>query len=224
MEVCEAVSQCATTTHNIQSSNAKAMYWYCQFQFRLIIAYFMTTVICKNFLWVELHENTLIDPRVHDDIIVIAVGQHNNDDVIVCSCSIPPRLVLRVQQQVEAEEGDTQRNQWREFVGDLWDNRLPHLRSEVYGDGAFVFDPHTGRYGFQEGSEFDSEGELMDDLMNEPEEDYTQRTEDEESFLLLSEEQQPSLESSREEETKREEHPGEQQEEDECEYFVPVET
>ena len=139
------------------------------------------------------------------------------------SCTLalfPLRLVLRVQQQVEAEEGDTQRDQWREFVGDLWDNRLPHLRSEVYGDGAFVFDPHTGRYGFQEGSEFDSEGELMDDLMNEPEEDYTQRTEDEESFLLLSEEQQPSLESSREEETKRAEHPWEHQEEDECEYFV----
>jgi len=79
MEVCEAVNQCyATTTHNIQSSNAKAMYWYCQFQFRLIIAYFMTTVIGKNFLWVELHKNTLIDPRVHDDIIVIAAWRRKS--------------------------------------------------------------------------------------------------------------------------------------------------
>ena len=119
-----------------------------------------------------------------------------------------------MQHQVEAEGGDTQRDQWREFVGDLWDNRLPHLRSEVYGDGAFMFDPHTGRYGFQEGSEFDSEGELMDDFMNEPEEDYTQRREDEESFLLLSGDQQPSLESSREEEAKGAEHPGVH---DECE-------
>ena len=70
-----------------------------------------------------------------------------------------------VQQQVEAEGGD-EREQWREFVADLWKERLPHLREYVYG--AFVYDPHTGRYGFQVGSEYDSEWELMDDLMNEP--------------------------------------------------------
>ena len=67
-----------------------------------------------------------------------------------------------VQQQVEAEGGDDEREQWREFVADLWEERLPHLREEVYN----VYDPQTGRYGFQDGSEY--EGELKDNLMNKP--------------------------------------------------------
>lgn len=58
---------------------------------------------------------------------------------------------------------------WPEFVNDLWQERLPHLRQEVYGDGMFMFDPTTGRYGFQEGSDYGTEDEFMTDLMNEPE-------------------------------------------------------
>ena len=81
-----------------------------------------------------------------------------------------------MQQQIEAEakEGDTAKKHWKEVVENLWDHQLPHLREEFYSDGAFVYDPQTGRYGFQEGSEYDSEEELMDDLMNEQEgEDHT---------------------------------------------------
>ena len=74
-----------------------------------------------------------------------------------------------MQQQVkaEADNGDTEKEQWREGVNDLWENKLSHLREEIIGP--FVYDPQTGRYGFQEGSEYDSEEELMDDLMNEVE-------------------------------------------------------
>ena len=119
------------------------------------------------------------------------------------------RLVLMIQQQVEVEGGDDEREQWREFVADLWEKRLPHLREEVYNDGAFVYDPHTGRYGFQDGSEYDSEGELMDDLMNEKE----GHTED--SFLVISEDKQQSLESSRREEREEAGHSVGPKEEDE---------
>ena len=74
-----------------------------------------------------------------------------------------------MQQQVKAgaDNGNTEKEQWREGVNDLWENKLSHLREEIIGP--FVYDPQTGRYGFQEGSEYDSEDELMDDLMNEVE-------------------------------------------------------
>lgn len=60
-------------------------------------------------------------------------------------------------------------SRWPEFVDDLWQRHLPHLRQEAYGDGEFMFDPTTGRYGFQEGSDYGTEDEFMTDLMNEPE-------------------------------------------------------
>ena len=126
-----------------------------------------------------------------------------------------------VQQQVEVEGGDDEREQWREFVADLWEERLPHLREEVYNDGAFVYDPHTGRYGFQDGSEYDSEGELMDDLMNESEKEG--HTED--SFLVISEDQHQSLESNRREEGEGAGHPVEPKKEDESKphcHILPV--
>ena len=119
------------------------------------------------------------------------------------------RLVLIVQQQVEAEGGDDEREQWREFVADLWEERLPHHREEVYNDGAFVYDPHTGQYGFQDDSEHDSEGEG--------------HTED--SFLVISEDQQQSLESSRREEGEGAGHPVEPKKEDESKphcHILPV--
>lgn len=40
-------------------------------------------------------------------------------------------------------------NPWSEFVCDLWKKYLPHLREELYGDGMFLYDANTGRYGFQ---------------------------------------------------------------------------
>ena len=43
----------------------------------------------------------------------------------------------------------------------------------MYGDGGFVYDPATGLYGFQEGSEDGSEEELMFDLMNDQEDGAT---------------------------------------------------
>lgn len=59
---------------------------------------------------------------------------------------------------------DIEKKKWMEVVDDLWDKQLSHFRREVYN----VYDPHTGRYGFQVGSEYDSEDSLMNDLMNEP--------------------------------------------------------
>lgn len=72
------------------------------------------------------------------------------------------RLVLRVQKQVEINGGNTENDQWKEVVEDLWDNQLSHFQKGVY---KYV---HTGQYGFQEGSEKDSKDSLMDNLMNEP--------------------------------------------------------
>ena len=113
----------------------------------------------------------------------------------ISSPSISYRLALTVQPQAQAEAGDVAKEQWNEVVEDLWENQLPHLREEVYNEGVFVYDPLTGRYGFQEGSEFDSEEELMKDIMNEPErEDYASNGDVEEFF---TDDQQPSLESSR---------------------------
>ena len=94
-----------------------------------------------------------------------------------------------VQQQVETNV-DAEKKQWNEVVEDLWDN-LHHLQ-EVYSDGAFVYDPHTRRYGFQEGLEYDSEEDLMAKLLNEREE-HTTKADEEESFLSILEDQQPSL-------------------------------
>ena len=87
-----------------------------------------------------------------------------------------------MQQQVKAgaDNGNTEKERWREGVNDLWENKLSHLREEIMG--AFVYDPQTGRYGFQEGLEYDSEEELMDDLINEVEgENHTPKGDGEES-------------------------------------------
>ena len=84
------------------------------------------------------------------------------------------RLRLRIQLELEGQDAGAEHafhGRWPEFVSDLWQERLPHLRQEVYGDGMFMFDPTTGRYGFQEGADlvYKTEDELMMDLMNEPE-------------------------------------------------------
>ena len=76
------------------------------------------------------------------------------------------RLALTVQKQVEEVGENAKRKQWREVVDDLWVNQLPHLRS--CNDATFEHDKCTGQYGFQEDMECDSEGELMNDLINKP--------------------------------------------------------
>ena len=66
-----------------------------------------------------------------------------------------------MQKQVEIKGGNAEKNQWKEVVENLWDNRLSHFQKGVYKD------VHTGPHGFQVDSEKDSEDSLMDDLMNE---------------------------------------------------------
>ena len=62
---------------------------------------------------------------------------------------------------------------WYEFVSDLWEKYLPHLREELFGEGLFVFDPSTECYGFQENEEDEEEGSggfmaaLLRDAMEE---------------------------------------------------------
>ena len=64
-------------------------------------------------------------------------------------------------------DGEGRANQWSEFVADLWSVRLSHLREETFGDGEFVFDPTTGRYGFEDESDHGSEDGFMLDLEND---------------------------------------------------------
>ena len=70
-------------------------------------------------------------------------------------------------------------------------------KQEFYNDGAFVYDPQTGRYGFQEGLEYDSEEELIDDFVDK-EEDHLPKGDSEESFVI-SEGQAPSMEFGKKE-------------------------
>ena len=96
----------------------------------------------------------------------------------------------QVQHQLGAEGGVASPTPlWQELVADLWDKRLPHLRedADLYGNEAFVFDPYTGRYGFEDGSDVESEGELIDDLIQE--EEKSPATLPEESFAVIPEEE-----------------------------------
>ena len=100
-------------------------------------------------------------------------------------------------EEKEAAEGEPQ--QWKEVVEDIWSERLPHFRGELYlGEGDFLFDPDTGHYGFQ--YEYESDGE--DDLMGGEEEG---EREDDGEFVEVPEEEQgasvmPSFVSTREDE------------------------
>ncbi len=82
------------------------------------------------------------------------------------------RLMLKVDEELEgAKEGRGTVDIWLEFIGDLWQTHLPHLREELYGEGLFVYNANTGCYGFQEeeeeeGSEVGGE-ELMAALLRE---------------------------------------------------------
>ena len=88
------------------------------------------------------------------------------------------RLLLRVHQELQGkEDGQDGSAIWLEFESDLWTRHLPHLRKEIYGDGQFVFDPSTERYGFQEDEE-EGDGSggfwaalLQDAMDDKPDED-----------------------------------------------------
>ena len=83
----------------------------------------------------------------------------------------PSRLQLKVEQELEeGTEGQRSVDLWLEFVGDLWEKHLPHLREELYGvGGIFVYNANTGCYGFQEEEEEEEggSGDLMAALLRE---------------------------------------------------------
>jgi hypothetical protein len=89
-----------------------------------------------------------------------------------------PRLQLKVHR--ESEEGDKGQETvaiWLEFVSDLWERHLPHLREELYGEGLLVYNPNTGCYGFQEEEEEEDEAsysEVMAALLREAAEEDEQ--------------------------------------------------
>lgn len=90
--------------------------------------------------------------------------------VILSLHGVACRLLLKVQHELdEGFQGQGPVNIWSEFIADLWKKHLPHLREEIYGEGLFVYNPNTGRYGFQEEEEEeeDSAGELMAVLLRE---------------------------------------------------------
>ena len=63
-----------------------------------------------------------------------------------------------------ADVGKIEVEKWQEFVGDIWDKRLPHFR-DFHGDGGmFLFNPRTGTYGFRDALEGDDQIPLLDIL------------------------------------------------------------
>ena len=63
-----------------------------------------------------------------------------------------------------ADVGKVQVEKWQEFVGDIWDKRLPHFRDFPGDGGKFLFNLRTGTYGFGGGLEGDDERSLLDVL------------------------------------------------------------
>ena len=100
------------------------------------------------------------------------------------------------QELADTAKGEGTVDIWLEFVNDLWDKYLPHLREELYGEGLFVYNPNTGCYGFQEeeGEEEDTTNSsaLMAALLREAaEEDWEEeRQGDDDSFRLQPEEEE----------------------------------
>ncbi len=79
------------------------------------------------------------------------------------------RLLINLQTELATgADAQAQGNQWSEFVADLWNAYLPHLREETRGEGEFVFDPSTNRYGFENQSHYSCDDELfMQELEND---------------------------------------------------------
>ena len=76
-------------------------------------------------------------------------------------------IKLRAELREAYGDGEGRANQWSEFVADLWSAQLSHLREETFGEGEFVFDPTTGRYGFEDESDRGSEEGFILDLEND---------------------------------------------------------
>ena len=70
-----------------------------------------------------------------------------------------------------------------------------------------MYDPQTGRYGFQEGLEYDSEEELTDDFVDK-EKDHLPKGDSEESFVVIPEGQEPSEEFGKKEKEEGAGHAG----------------
>lgn len=111
-------------------------------------------------------------------------------------CTVQDQL----SQEQHGEAGGDRPEHWPEFVADLWDrdDRLPHLRVFSYSDdNAFLFDPRTGRYGFQdwyggesdteEGEEVGEEGAWTQELSLEPSEQLRSQSEADEGERRMSE-------------------------------------
>ena len=112
----------------------------------------------------------------------------------------------KMDQEVEEKAAERKPQQWKEVVEDIWNEHLPHFRGALCtGEGHFLFDAVTGRYGFQ--YECESEGE--DDLMGG--EDEEEDKEDEECLVVPEEEQIHSVLPSL-------------AKDDECEQFAMFET
>ena len=73
------------------------------------------------------------------------------------------RLRLTIEQQLERQSmhNENVQGEWSEFVNDLWQHQLPHLRYEV---AVSAIDPPVEAYGFQEETYHSPENELMNDL------------------------------------------------------------
>ena len=128
------------------------------------------------------------------------------------------RLVNTVQERLTHEQrgytADSQPEHWPEFAAELWDrgDQLPHLRADPYSeyveDSAlqFAYDPQTGRYGFQDWSDVESETGMGPDTGGEPA--WTHELSVEPSEEPESKEEEEEEEEGEEEEGRRREEEG----------------
>ena len=76
-------------------------------------------------------------------------------------------LVATVQQHV-ADVGKVEVEKWEEFIGDIWDKRLPHFRYFPGGGGLVMCNPRIGTYGFVDALEGNDQRPLFDVLNDDP--------------------------------------------------------
>lgn len=114
------------------------------------------------------------------------------------------KTLSRAQQGVrkildQGEQGQKPVMMWSDYVSDLWEKHLPHLRETIVGGGAFVYDPATGRYGFQEGDyEDDTISDELAVSLNIDEVDEKEKvTEDIKLSAIIIEEQEENQQSQK---------------------------
>ena len=91
-------------------------------------------------------------------------------------------------QQHVADVEKVEVEKWQEFVGDIWDKRLPHFRDFPGDGGMFLFNPRTGTYGFVDALEEDDQRPLLDVLDDDPAVEEPPMEGNEESTINDSEE------------------------------------